>query len=118
MASANGVNQEDKVVTESPAIKMVEDNSQLKYNADAFTTISDYIVEPNMRFISQGMEIDQVGCVHRETIVTPDNVSSATTFIANVRIVPKFDNEGNECGHMYLHKDHRIPTDPLNHRPR
>tara|TARA_R100000152_G_C6774651_1_gene202561 strand:+ start:63 stop:416 length:354 start_codon:yes stop_codon:yes gene_type:complete len=114
----NGVNTNDKVVSDAPAIQMVDNNEKLSYNSDAFTTLSDYVVEPGMRFISEAMEVNQVGCVHRDTMITPTGVATSTTFIPNVRIVPKHDNEGAEIGHMYLHKDHRIPTDPINHRPR
>ena len=118
MASANGVNPKDKIEMETPNIKMVDTNDDIDYNKEAYVVISDYVVEPNMRLITEGMPIEGMGCVNRDILITPNGQTMTSTFIPDVRLVPKMDNDGNEIGHMYINKNHRVRTDPLNHRPR
>lgn len=113
----NGMNPKDKVVTGSPVIKMVENNEELNYNKDAFVVISDYVVDPGIRFLSESIEIDTIGCIHRDTVVTPDGTTTSTVFIPNVRLVPKI-KDGEQIGHMYIGKNVRISSDPISRRPR
>ena len=98
----NGVNQKDKVISEIKEIKKVEDKVN-NYNEDAFQVMSDYVLD-DVRFLSETQEIQSVGCLHRDTVITEKATTSSLTFIPDVRVVDKMDNEGNKVGLMYISK--------------
>tara|TARA_Y100001973_G_C5127512_1_gene295995 strand:+ start:274 stop:627 length:354 start_codon:yes stop_codon:yes gene_type:complete len=116
MANAsNGANLNDKVVQEKQSIKMVDSLDDVRLNPDVYLPIADYVDESGTRHITEGMEIEAVGCVHRETTLTPNGVAVSSGFIPDVRLVPRMKDDV-QIGWMYISKTMRIRTDPLHNR--
>ena len=105
----NGVDLKDKVVTEMPAHKK-ESKEFLTTNAESWKLMSTY-KRDGVVFISESMMVDQIGCLHRDTIVYDGKSSVTTCFVEGVRLVPQSGKDNLPDGYMYIGKNVRLTTD-------
>ncbi|MAF24088.1 hypothetical protein CL634_00670 [bacterium] len=104
MATGNDTHPTDKVVMEKPPIKMAENVDELNVHEKAWQLMSS-TVSPERTMITEVLEIHDVGCVQRDTVITPQDVNVTTCFVDGVRAVEHTSKiTGEPDGLRYMHK--------------